>query len=258
MGLVTYVTGDYGAETFRGLDGGRSRIWSAADRSKLSVHLAGAAEAARPPRPDEYWKVLRSRARQPRLPVMMSCPDMRAPALPDFVLERVPMVRLEGEWKRKGRESASYEEPRYDHPYFQEAFRELNALLAAELDGSPLVEYFDTFMYGFWGEGHTWPLTNHPFPDDAAAERTFVRMFEVQLEHWKKTPLATNTQPDFSRVGIRARGSHSPQPQLAPHRHGLHRERADRSAEQPAPWSPRSSRFRCPTGRRTRSSSTRA
>jgi hypothetical protein len=26
-------------------------------------------------------------------------------------------------------------------------------------------------------------------------------MFDVQLEHWKKTPLVTNTQPDFSRVG---------------------------------------------------------
>ncbi len=56
-------------------------------------------------------------------------------------------------------------------------------------------------MYGFWGEGHTWPFTNHPFPDYATAERTWVRMFEIQLEHWKKTPLVTNTQPDFSRVG---------------------------------------------------------
>ncbi len=26
-------------------------------------------------------------------------------------------------------------------------------------------------------------------------------MLEVQLEHWKKTPLVTNTQPDWSRVG---------------------------------------------------------
>ena len=26
-------------------------------------------------------------------------------------------------------------------------------------------------------------------------------MFDVQLEHWKKTPLVTNTQPDYSRVG---------------------------------------------------------
>ena len=26
-------------------------------------------------------------------------------------------------------------------------------------------------------------------------------MFETQLEHWTKVPLATNTQPDFSNVG---------------------------------------------------------
>jgi hypothetical protein len=115
------------------------------------------------------------------------------------------MVRLQGEWKRHGREAerqpAFYEEPRYDDPFFQDAFRDLNALLAAELDGNPLVEYFDTFLYGFWGEGHTWPFTNHPFPDDATAERTWTRMFEVQLEFWKRTPLVTNTQPDWSRVG---------------------------------------------------------
>ena len=28
-----------------------------------------------------------------------------------------------------------------------------------------------------------------------------MKMFDVQLEHWKKTPLVTNTQPDYSRVG---------------------------------------------------------
>jgi hypothetical protein len=113
----------------------------------------------------------------------------------------VPMVLLRGgEWKR-GPRPRTFLEPRYDHPFFQDAFRELNALLAAELDGGPLVEYIDTFMYGFWGEGHTWPFTDHPFPDGETAERTFVRMFEVQLEHWKKTPLVTNTQPDWSRVG---------------------------------------------------------
>jgi len=28
-----------------------------------------------------------------------------------------------------------------------------------------------------------------------------MRMMETQLEHWTKTPLVTNTQPDFSRVG---------------------------------------------------------
>jgi hypothetical protein len=111
------------------------------------------------------------------------------------------MVALRGgEWKR-GPVPRTFSEPRYDHPFFQDAFRELNALLAAELDGSPTVEYMDTFQYGFWGEGHTWPFTDHPFPDGVTAERTFVRMLEVQLEHWKKTPLVTNTQPDWSRVG---------------------------------------------------------
>ena len=40
-----------------------------------------------------------------------------------------------------------------------------------------------------------------PFPDDVVAEKTWVQMFETQLEAWTKTPLVTNTQPDFSRVG---------------------------------------------------------
>jgi hypothetical protein len=59
----------------------------------------------------------------------------------------------------------------------------------------------DTFMYGFWGEGHTWPYTNNPFPDYPTAEATWVRLFETQLDCWRRTPLVTNTQPDFSRVG---------------------------------------------------------
>ena len=213
MGLVTYVTGDFGAETFRGLD--MEKEIDALARipigQKLYVRPTWRELQKRPGRldPEEYWKATFAAAKQygkrVGFRVMMGSPDIAGPALPDFVLERVPMVRLKGEWKRSGREGARqpafYEEPRYDHPVFQEAFRELNSLLAAELDGNPLVEYLDTFLYGFWGEGHTWPFTNHPFPDDATAERTFVRMFEVQLENWKKTPLVTNTQPDWSRVG---------------------------------------------------------
>jgi hypothetical protein len=33
------------------------------------------------------------------------------------------------------------------------------------------------------------------------AEQTWMKMFDTQLEFWTKTPLVTNTQPDFSRVG---------------------------------------------------------
>jgi hypothetical protein len=216
MGLVAYVTGDFGGETFASGDSTAmerhvEEMASLPMGQKLYVRPTWREMQKRPGRldPEPYWKATldaaRRHGRRVGFRVMMSSPDTKAPALPDFLREKVPMVRLQGEWKRHGREAehapAFYEEPRYDHPAFQDAFRELNGLLSAELDGNPLIEYVDTFMYGFWGEGHTWPFTNHPFPDDATAERTWVRMFEAQLAHWQKTPLVTNTQPDYSRVG---------------------------------------------------------
>jgi hypothetical protein len=36
------------------------------------------------------------------------------------------------------------------------------------------------------------------------AEQTFVAMTKLQLETWKRTPLAVNTQPDISKVGNQA------------------------------------------------------
>jgi hypothetical protein len=152
----------------------------------------------------EYWKLTLDLAREHNkrvaFRIQMRAPDYKEEALPDFVLEKVPMVKLEGgTWRRNGQ--TTFSEPRYDHPAFQEAFQELNALLAAELNGNPQIEFIDTFMYGFWGEGHTWPFKSNPFPDYATAERTWMRMMETQLEHWTKTPLATNTQPDYSQVG---------------------------------------------------------
>ena len=64
------------------------------------------------------------------------------------------------------------------------------------------MEFMDLMMYGFWGEGHT---GGHPAPfrDYVTAERTFVGMTELQLEAFRKIPLAVNTQPDSSRVGNR-------------------------------------------------------
>src|SRR5262249_43952760 len=41
------------------------------------------------------------------------------------------------------------------------------------------------------------------FPDYATAERTSLNMTQRQLDAWKKTPLAVNTQPDISNVGNR-------------------------------------------------------
>ena len=120
-------------------------------------------------------------------------------ALPPFLRDRVPLVNI-GRIPEKG--DAQYREPRYDHPEFQRAFAELVDLLAAEFDGNPLIEWVDLMQYGFWGEGHTSDYPN-PFPDYVTAEQTSLSMTQRQLETWKKTPLAVNTQPDISDVGNR-------------------------------------------------------
>jgi hypothetical protein len=140
--------------------------------------------------------------------IQMSAPDYpHEPALPDFVLDKVPTVDLIPDEKEKKAAARfiqnpySRYQPRFDHPFFQQSFGELIGLLAEELNGSPAIEFVDTFLYGFWGEGHTWPFVNTPFPDYQTAERTWVKMFEVQMEHFTKIPLMTNTQPDYSRVG---------------------------------------------------------
>jgi len=149
--------------------------------------------------PNEIWKTSFALAKQygKRIAfrVMISNPDIAGYALPDFIRSKVPMVKL-GPWQKRERE-----EPRCDDPYFQKAFEELIGMLAAEYDGHPDLESVDTCMYGFWGEGHTWPLEMNPYADYSTAETTFLKMFQVQTDSWKKTPLLTNTQPDFSKVG---------------------------------------------------------
>ena len=134
--------------------------------------------------------------------VQLSNPEIQPAkiALPDFLRDRVPVAKI-GRLERRGREFDALE-PRYNHPEFQKAFRELNELLAAELDSNPLIEWMDLMQYGFWGEGHTSDLPN-PFPDYLTAEKTFVAMTRLQIETWKRTPLAVNTEPDISNVGNR-------------------------------------------------------
>ena len=117
-------------------------------------------------------------------------------ALPDFLQNRIPLVKI---GKTYG-SSFDFVEPRYDHPAFLSAFREINELLVAEFDNNSLMEFVDLMMYGFWGEGHTSNLPN-PFPDYLTAEKTLVALTQIQLDAWKNIPLAVNTQPDISGVG---------------------------------------------------------
>lgn len=203
MGLITYLCDEVGPAAKPGEPLAKSLedLARLPLGAKLYVRVNWKDVQRRPGRLDlcEHWRLAFDLAKRYDkrlgLRVMMSNPDIEGSALPDFLAAQVPMVEL-GEWQNRRRY-----EPRYDHPRFQSAFGELTGLLAQEYDGHPQVEYVDTAMYGFWGEGHTWPLERNPFPDSATAAATFMKMLEQQLEQWKKTPLATNTQPDFSKVG---------------------------------------------------------
>ena len=149
------------------------------------------------------WRVTLDAARRHGLRVgfrvQLSNPEIQPErlALPDFLQAQVPLVTLR---RRADRPGPKRVEPRYDHPAFQRAFGELVDLLAAELDGQPLVEFSDLMMYGFWGEGHTsdWESA---LPDRATAERTFLDMTRRQIAAWTRVPLVVNTQPDISSTG---------------------------------------------------------
>ena len=216
-GLVTYITADSGTDEIKS-----DNIPQAIEDlvkfplgQQLYIRPTWREVQPRPGRIElpDYLKLVFDLAKKNNkrigLRIQMSAPDYtHDPALPDFVLDKVPKVDLVLSDKENSREAERYlrnphgkYQPRFDDPFFQQAFKDLVGALAAEFNGNPQIEFIDTFMYGFWGEGHTWPFANTPFPDYQTAERTWMNMLEVQLEHFTKTPLLTNTQPDYSRVG---------------------------------------------------------
>ena len=203
MGLITYVCDEVGPGRKDGETLAQSieNLVKLPMGSKVYIRVNWRDVQQRPGHLDfaEHWKLTfdlaRKYGKKVGFRVMLSNPDIPDSPLPEFLRDKIPMVNL-GDWLKRARY-----EPRYDSPQFQSAFRELVDLLADSFDGHSDVEYVDTFMYGFWGEGHTWPLEKNPFPDNTTAENTFVSMLQHQLERWKKTPMLTNTQPDFSKVG---------------------------------------------------------
>jgi hypothetical protein len=212
MGLTVYVSGDYWPPRTGGdsIEKYCEDLIGLPFAQKIYIRLNWRDIQKQPGKLEfpEGWKITFDLAKRygkrVGFRIMLENPDHPEPGMPEFLMSKVPYVDLKGQWERRtldSRHKKLNQMPRYDHPDYQAAFRELNALLAEELDGNPLVEYADTLMYGFWGEGHTWPYEGNPFPDSVTAEETWMRMMETQLEFWKRTPLVTNTQPDFSRVG---------------------------------------------------------
>ncbi len=153
------------------------------------------------------WDITFDAARRHNLGVgfriQLSSPNIQPQQLsmPDFLQDEVPIVNI-GHKSKEHQAGFDFREPRYDSSEFQKAFAELNDLLAAKFGDNPRLEYMDLMMYGFWGEGHTNDIPG-PFPDYLTAEKTFLRMTQLQIDTWKKIPLAVNTQPDISNSGNR-------------------------------------------------------
>jgi hypothetical protein len=212
MGLVAYVSGDTGPPRIPGqsLEKSIEELIALPFVQKVYLRPNWREVQQKPGRLDypDWWRITFDIARQYNkrvaFRIMLENPDFPEPGMPAFLIDKVPYVPLKGVWKGD-RSQVRYRKrhalPRYDHPAYQAAFRELNALLAADLNGNPQIEYMDTLMYGFWGEGHSWPFEGNVFPSDLVAEQTWNAMFEVQLGDWTRTPLVTNTQPDFNNVG---------------------------------------------------------
>ena len=212
MGLTAYVSGDTGPPRLPGQSLERSieDIVKLPFTQKVYLRPNWREVQSRPGKLDlpDWWRITFDLARQygkrVGFRIMLENPDFPEPGMPEFLMDKVPYVPLKGSWPgdpSQVRYRKHHAMPRYDDPAYQAAFEELNALLADQYDGSADVEYMDTMMYGFWGEGHTWPYEGNVFPSNAIAERTMLRMLDTQLRHWTKTPLVTNTQPDFNNVG---------------------------------------------------------
>ena len=212
MGLIVYVSGDLGPPQVKGetVEKSIEDLVKMPFVQKIYIRPDWHQVQVKPGRLDlpDYWKITYELAKQYKKPiafrVMLENPDVPYQGMPEFLMKKVPYIKLKGEWKGNPanvRYQRPHDMPQYDHPEYQAAFRELVTLLADQFNDDPMIEYMDTFMYGFWGEGHTWPYDGNPFPDDIIAEQTWMKMLDTQLELWTHKPLVTNTQPDYSRVG---------------------------------------------------------
>jgi hypothetical protein len=212
MGLTVYVSGDTGPPRIAGetLEKSIEDLIKLPFTQKVYIRPNWREVQKEPGKLDfpDWWKITFALAKQYNkqigFRIMLENPDFPEPGMPEFLMQKVPYRKLKGEWKGNPKETRYqkvHQMPAYEHPEYQSAFRELNLLLAAELNGNPQIEYMDTMMYGFWGEAHTWPFEGNTFPNNVIAEQTWMKMLETQLEIWTKTPLVTNTEPDFSLVG---------------------------------------------------------
>ena len=220
MGLTTYISGDHDAPAVppgKTLDKVIDELVSFSPSTKLYIRPCWKTLQKRQGRLDfdDYVKITLEKAAKynkrigfrvnwdvpqqyPRDPKV--APDYTL-FLPDYVLQKVPMTPMEGEYLGRN----DWKLLDCHNQYFLEYFEEFMALLAEQWNGSDLIEWMDTVMFGWWGEGHAWILRKgdlrHNYPSYTVAEETWIKIFEIQQKYWTKVPLVTNTQPDVNQVG---------------------------------------------------------
>ncbi len=208
MGLVTYVCDEVGPpkSKYGDLRSSLEKLakWELSDVLYIRVDWRDIQKEPGKLDFPEHWNLTFEMAekygKRVAFRIQLMSPVIAPQSMPDFLNDKVPMVKL-GTTNEIGIEGKVHYVPRYDHPEFMKAFKEMDNLLAEKYNGHELVEYVDTCMYGFWGEGHTWPFEGNPLPDYYVAKNTFIEIFEHQAANWTKTPLTTNTQPDYNHVG---------------------------------------------------------
>src|ERR1700683_2113800 len=148
MGLVTYITADSGTEEIKS-DNISQAIEDLARfplGQQLYIRPTWREVQPRPGRLElpDYVKLVfdlaKKNSKRIGMRIQMSAPDYsHQPALPDFVLDRVPTVDLVLSDKENGAAAERYVrnayaryQPRFDHPFLQHAFKEFIGLLAAE------------------------------------------------------------------------------------------------------------------------------
>lgn len=208
MGLVTYICDEAGPPNVQGesLYTSIEKLVQFPPGDVLYLRLDWRDIQKKPGRLDfpDHWKITFELAekynKRVGFRIQLMNPVIKDHSVPDFLAEKIPFVEL-GKTEEIGIPGKVHYAPRYDHPAFMDGFADLDGLLSELYNGHHIVEFVDTYMYGFWGEGHTWPFEGNPFPDYETAERTSVALFNLQQKNWSKTPLLTNTQPDYSHVG---------------------------------------------------------
>jgi hypothetical protein len=147
-GLITYITADMGKDEIKGENLSRAieELVQFPLGQQLYIRPTWREVQPHPGRLEmpDYLKLVFDLAKKNNkrigMRIQMSAPDYtHAPALPDFVLNRVPKVNLilmdqkeQAAAERFLKNPHSRYQPRFDDPFFQQSFRELVGLLAAE------------------------------------------------------------------------------------------------------------------------------